>query len=146
MIELQDNNDRALSNMQRRGTYSAIPSMVDGECTPEQLSSTVLRQSQVATYFDGTLDTGTQQVFYTTMCLLHHFLVSQLPTWQSGNYWTVCQNSFHNRASSTNNRSSAMFYNLFEAHPSLHLFNNCYVGGVKTVSNQSLVTHDTSFS
>mmetsp|Transcript_29941 Transcript_29941/g.49701 ORF Transcript_29941/g.49701 Transcript_29941/m.49701 type:complete len:1117 (+) Transcript_29941:245-3595(+) len=37
MIELQDTNDRALANMQRGGTYSVVPRMPAGECTPEQL-------------------------------------------------------------------------------------------------------------
>ncbi|KAL3910462.1 MAG: hypothetical protein SGARI_002113 [Bacillariaceae sp.] len=37
MIELQDTNDRALANMQRGGTYSVVPRMAGGECTPEQL-------------------------------------------------------------------------------------------------------------
>lgn len=36
-VGLQDTNDRFLANMQRNGTYSVVPRMPGGECTPEQL-------------------------------------------------------------------------------------------------------------
>ncbi|SDD90928.1 nitrite reductase large subunit NirB [Rhodococcus tukisamuensis] len=34
---LQDTNDHFLANIQRNGTYSVVPRMPGGECTPEQL-------------------------------------------------------------------------------------------------------------
>ncbi|AHD20505.1 nitrite reductase [Rhodococcus pyridinivorans SB3094] len=34
---LQDTNDHFLANIQKNGTYSAVPRMPGGECTPEQL-------------------------------------------------------------------------------------------------------------
>ncbi|NUS43376.1 MAG: nitrite reductase large subunit [Mycobacteriaceae bacterium] len=34
---LQDTNDHFLANMQKNGTYSVVPRMPGGECTPEQL-------------------------------------------------------------------------------------------------------------
>ncbi|WP_024793393.1 nitrite reductase large subunit NirB [Tomitella biformata] len=34
---LQDSNDRFLANIQKNGTYSVVPRMPGGECTPEQL-------------------------------------------------------------------------------------------------------------
>ncbi len=34
---LQDTNDHFLANIQRGGTYSVVPRMPGGECTPEQL-------------------------------------------------------------------------------------------------------------
>ncbi|KAG7344800.1 assimilatory nitrite reductase NADPH large subunit [Nitzschia inconspicua] len=59
MIELQDTNDRALANMQRGGTYSVIPRMAGGECTPEQL----IRLGEVAKQYNlYTKITGGQRV------------------------------------------------------------------------------------